>query len=395
MFVSSTQRERRRAELARRKWRIALQLGVALFVIVGFIASSQGESIRFHMLPALQTESASTALLLDAATDGQRILVAGEQGHILYSDNSGSSWTHAQVPVSLALTAVTFSGANNAWVAAHDGVLLRSTDSGQSWQTKLTGVDVARLSADAAQEKVDQLEAEISQAAPDAIEDLEWALDDALFALEDASAAIDEGVTMPLLDVWFDDERNGYALGAYGILLYTSDGGAIWHLISDRLDNPDNYHLYGITRSVSGTLLVAGEAGTILRSRDHGETWDRPASPYQGSFFGAIAAHDGGLLVFGLRGNVFRSTDEGDTWSAVITNDQRTLLDGMTGDDGAIVLVGSAGAVLTSSDHGATFEKVPTSGNSVYSGVTETNDGKLLLVGFGGVSIIDEGDQHE
>lgn len=395
MFVSSTQRERRRAELARRRWRIALQLGVVLFAIVGFIASSLGETIRFHMLPALQTESASTALLLDAATDGRRILVAGEQGHILYSDNSGSSWTHAQVPVSLALTAVTFSSANNAWVAAHDGVLLRSTDHGQSWQTNLTGVDIARLSADAAQEKVDRLEAEISQAAPDALEDLEWALDDALFALEDASVAIDEGVTMPLLDVWFENERIGYALGAYGILLHTNDGGAIWRLISNRLDNPDNYHLYGIARSVSGTLLVAGEAGTILRSRDHGETWDRPTSPYQGSFFGAIAAHDGGLLVYGLRGNVFRSTDDGDTWTAVITDDQRTLLGGMTGDDGEIVLVGSAGAVLTSSDHGATFEKVSTSGNSVYSGVTKTNDGKLLLVGFGGVSIIDEGDQHE
>ena len=395
MFVSSTQRERRRAELARRKWRIVLQLGVALFAIVGFIATSMGDTIRFHMLPALQTESASAALLLDAATDGQRILVAGEQGHILYSDNSGSSWTHAQVPVSLALTAVTFSSANNAWVAAHDGVLLRSTDHGQIWQTNLTGVDIARLSADAAQEKVDRLEAEISQAAPDALEDLEWALDDALFALEDASAAIDEGVTMPLLDVWFENERIGYALGAYGILLQTSDAGSTWHLISERLDNPDNYHLYAITRSVSGTLLVAGEAGTILRSRDHGETWDRPASPYQGSFFGAVAAHDGGLLVFGLRGNVFRSMDDGDTWSAVITNDQRTLLAGMTGEDGAIILVGSAGAVLTSSDHGATFEKVSTSGNSVYSGVTETNEGKLLLVGFGGVSIIDEGGQHE
>ena len=395
MFVSSTHRERRRAEPARRNGRIALQLGVALFAIVGFIASSQGDTTRFHMLPALQTDIDTVNLILDAATDGRRILIAGEQGHILYSDDNGASWAHAQVPVSLALTAVTFSSASNAWVAAHDGVLLRSTDHGQSWQTNLTGVDIARLSADAAQKKVDRLEAEISQAAPDALEDLEWALDDALFALEDAAAAIDEGVTMPLLDVWFENERIGYALGAYGILLQTSDAGSTWHLISERLDNPDNYHLYAITRSVSGTLLVAGEAGTILRSRDHGETWDRPASPYQGSFFGSVATHDGGLLVFGLRGNVFRSTDDGDTWSTVVTNDQRSLLSGMTRNDGAIVLVGSAGAVLTSADHGATFVKVSTSGNSVYSGVTETNDGKLLLLGFGGVSIIDEGDEHE
>jgi len=395
VFVSPLQKARRRAALARRNSRIVLQIGVALFAFAGYIATSHGNTTRFQMLPALQTDTASSALLLDAATNGNRILVAGEQGHILYSDDSGDSWTHAQVPVSLALTAVTFSGERNTWAAAHDGVLLRSTDAGQSWQTKLTGVDVARLSADAAEKKVDQLRSEISLASPETLEDLEWALDDALFALEDASAALDEGVTMPLLDVWFENERNGYALGAYGILLHTNDSGATWQLISERLDNPDNYHLYGIARSVSGTLLVAGEAGIILRSRDQGETWDRPASPYQGSFFGAIATHDGGLLVFGLRGNVFRSTDDGDTWSAVTTNDERTLLDGMTGEDGAVVLVGSAGAVLTSNDHGTTFKKVSTSGNSVYSGVTKTSDDKLLLLGFGGVSIIDEGDEHE
>ena len=381
--------------MARRKRRFALQFAVVLFAIPGYIVASEGNTTRFHMLPALQTEAASTALLLDAATDGQRILVAGEQGHILYSDNGGASWTHAQVPVSLALTAVTYSGADNAWATAHDGVVLRSIDYGQSWQTNLTGVDVARLSADAAEARVNRLQAELDQAAPDSIEELEWALEDALFAFEDASAAIDDGVTMPLLDIWFEDERNGYALGAYGILLQTRDGGSTWRLISERLDNPDNYHLYNIARSVSGTLLIAGEAGTILRSRDHGETWDRPASPYDGSFFGAVASHDGGLLVFGLKGNVFRSTDDGDTWSAVATNDQRTLLGGLTRPDGSIVLVGSAGAVLTSNDHGGTFETVSTSGNRVYNSVTVTADGRLMLVGFGGVSIIDEGDKYE
>ena len=357
--------------------------------------SSDAETTRFQMLPALKTDIASTNLLLDAVTDGKRVLVAGEQGHILYSDDDGSAWTHAQVPMSLAITAVAYAGAHNAWAAAHDGVLLRSTDYGQTWQTNLTGVDVAQLSADAASAEVARLEAEIDAADPDALEDLEWALDDALFALEDATAAIDEGVTTPLLDVWFRDERHGYALGAYGVLLQTDDGGSTWALISDRLDNPDNYHLYGIARSGAGTLLVAGEAGTLLRSHDEGETWERLDSPYEGSFFGTVAANDGSLLAYGLRGNVFRSTDNGDTWSAVVTNDERTLLCSMTQADGTIVLAGSTGAVLASSDNGASFETVPTSGSQVYSGVTETADGKLMLVGFGGVSTLDEGEKHD
>ncbi len=395
MFVSTTQEERRRAELARRKWRITLQIAVVLFAVLGYMVVSEGNSTRFQMLPALQVDTTPTTLMLDAATNGQRVIVTGEQGHILYTDDNGTSWLHAQVPLSLAITAVTYAGTSNAWAAAHDGVLLRSTDQGQTWQTNLTGVDVARLSADAAEAKAARLQAQVDVAEPDELEDLEWALDDALFAFEDASAAIDEGVTMPLLDVWFEDERNGFALGAYGILLRTSDGGTAWTLESGRLDNPDNYHLYGIARSVTGTLLVAGEAGTLLYSSDNGETWLRPASPYAGSFFGTVAAHNGALLVFGLRGNVFRSLDDGATWSAVETGDQRTLLGGMTRTDGSIVLVGSAGAVLISNDHGASFSAIPTSGSSVYSSVTETSNNELMLVGFGGVSLIDEGNSHD
>lgn len=374
----------------RRKRRTVLLTSAALILIVAFGVTSQGSDTRFQMLPALQTDATATSLILHAATDGQRLLVAGEQGHILYSDDNGASWTHAQVPVSLAITSVAFSGSVNAWATAHDGLLLRSTDRGQSWQTNLTGVDVARMTADAAAAKVKQLQAELDLATPDLLEDLEWALEDAQFAYDDASENIDFGVTVPLLDVRFKTDREGYALGAYGILLHTMDGGTTWHLLSDRLDNPDNYHLYGIAQSASGTLLVAGEAGTLLRSRDGGEQWDRPDSPYQGSFFGVLAANDGGLLTFGLRGNIFRSTDDGDTWSAVVTGDQRTLLSGMTRADGEIVLVGSAGAVLVSNDHGESFEAVPTSGSRVYSGVTETADGKIMLVGFGGVSTVDE-----
>jgi len=378
---------------------IAVQLSVALTVIAGYVVTNEVRATNFVMLPAIPTEAAQTSLLLDAATSRDRVLVVGEQGHILYSDDSGTDWIHAEVPVSLALTAVTFAGTDDAWATAHDGVLLHSTDKGQSWQIKLTGGDVARLSAAAAEKKVEQLQAAIETASAETLEDLEWALDDAMFAFEDASAAIEEGITTPLLDVWFEDANSGYVLGAYGILLHTSDGGSTWSLLSERLDNPDSYHLYGISLSQSGTLLVAGESGTLLRSEDRGQTWQRPESPYPGSFFGTVAAADGSLLAFGLKGNVFRSVDEGASWTAVDTGDQRTLLGGMIQADGTIVLVGSAGAVISSDDHGISFSTIPTTGNRVYSSVTETGDGKLLLVGFGGVSLIDDnatsGDGHE
>lgn len=378
-------------ELSKTRWRqvVVRPFAAILLVAVMTVVMNVGQATSFVNLPALRTDDAHESLLLHVASNSERILAVGEQGHILYSDDDGANWNHAEVPVSLAITGVTFASPTSAWATAHDGVLLHSTDGGQTWQMQLSSTEVARLSATAAEKTVENLQAAVDQASDDVLEELQWALDDATFAFEDALAAIEEGVTSPLLDVRFVDEQHGYVLGSYGMMLHTADGGATWTSQSDQLDNPEKFHLYSMARSASGALLVVGESGTLLRSPDGGENWVRPESPYSGSFFGAVAASDGGLLAFGLRGNVFRSVDDGDTWEPVSTGDQRTLLGGMTRADGTIILVGSAGAVLSSADNGASFRIIPTTGNRVYSSVTETTDGNLLLVGFGGVSYID------
>lgn len=361
-------------------------LAAVLLFSCGWLGAS-AEPVDFPLLPALKSERAINGLLLEVARNDERVLVAGEQGHILWSDDGGTNWTQADVPVSLAITSVTFSGNGNAWATAHDGFLLQSTDNGATWTVKLSGNDVAGLSVGAMEAQVAELQAALEVASDDSYEDLEWALDEAAFALDEALLAVDEGMTTPLLKVWFDGDL-GYALGAYNVFLRTIDGGATWVAHGNRLDNPDKYHLYGIARSTAGTLLVVGEAGTMLRSLDGGDSWERINTPYPGSFFGAVAASDGSLLAFGLRGNIYRSTDEGISWTAVATGDGRTLMGGTASDDGTVLLVGAAGAVLQSRNSGETFSVVPTEGNRVYSDALLSDDGNILLVGFGGVSVL-------
>jgi photosystem II stability/assembly factor-like uncharacterized protein len=356
---------------------------------LGWLNASLGAETEFALLPALKSNLAEQGLLLDVARTSDRLLVAGEQGHILFSDDDGQTWTQADVPVSLAITSVAFAGPGKAWATAHDGFLLNSADNGTTWQVKLTGSDVAQLSVKAIEERIEEQRSAVAAATPETREDLEWALEDSVFALEEAAAAVDEGMTSPMLTVWFANDRDGYALGAYGIFLRTRDGGETWVMDGNRLDNPDKYHLYDIARSSAGTLLVAGEAGTLSRSLDAGDSWQRIEAIYAGSFFGAIAASDGSLLIFGLRGNVFRSTDEGESWEQVDTGDQRTLMCGTATDNGSIILAGSAGAVLHSRDNGQSFTVVPTEGGRVYSSITTTLGGNLLLVGFGGISTLD------
>ena len=367
-----------------------------LVVALAWLAPSQAERVDFPLLPALKSELAQESLLLDAARSDERLLVSGEQGHILHSDDGGQTWTQADVPVSLAITSVAFAGQGHAWATAHEGYVLHSADNGATWGVELAGSDVARLSVAAIERQVAQLRTALDEATPATLEDAEWALEDGLFALDEARGAIDDGMTSPMLRIWFADDENGFALGAYGIFLRTMDGGETWVADKDRRDNPDKYHYYGIAQSRAGTLLVAGEAGTLLRSLDGGNEWQRIESPYPGSFFGTVAASDGSLLIFGLRGNVFRSVDEGASWIAVDTHDQRTLMCGVANDDGTVILAGSAGAILRSDDAGASFDVVPTNGGTVYSGATFVPDGDVLLVGFGGVyslgSLAENGD---
>jgi photosystem II stability/assembly factor-like uncharacterized protein len=366
--------------------RTAARFAAVLFLLFGGFGAN-AESIDFPLLPAVESERAANSLLLEIASNGDRLLAVGEQGYALWSDDDGQNWSQAEVPVSLALTSVAFAGDGEAWATAHDGYLLHSADNGETWTVKLSGSDAASLSVGAIEAQVAALEEELEAASDDTREDVLWALDEATFALDEAVLAVDEGMTTPLLKVWFDGDL-GYALGAYNVFLHTDDGGVTWEAHNNRLDNPEKYHLYGIARSAAGTLLVAGEAGTLLRSLDDGNTWESIESPYPGSFFGAVATADGSLMVFGLRGNVYRSTDEGMNWTPVRTGDNRTLMCAAASDDGTVVLAGSAGAVLISRDNGARFSDVPTEGNRVYSDVLIDADGRILLVGFGGVSFL-------
>src|SRR3546814_8017478 len=46
----------------------------------------------------------------------------------------------------------------------------------------------------------------------------------------DAQRFADEGPDQPFLDVWFADADHGYIVGAFNLLLATSDGGEHWKI---------------------------------------------------------------------------------------------------------------------------------------------------------------------
>jgi photosystem II stability/assembly factor-like uncharacterized protein len=326
-------------------------LAALALVLVTGAATAQGPAISDP--PAQQARLASRSLLLDVTRAGERLVAVGDRGHVLFSDDGGTTWTQARsVPTSAMLTGVHFADAQRGWAVGHDEVALRTQDGGDTWEK--------------------------THYAPEA--------------------------QQPLLDVWFADAVRGVAIGAYGSYYTTADGGATWargtfepappaeksggpsaSLDDSAMDEAigSEFHLNQLSPA-GERLYIAAEAGRLFRSDDRGATWLTLPSPYDGSFFGVLPLDRDAVLAFGLRGNLFRSEDAGSTWQRVPTGTVAMLTDGVRLDARSVAIVGLSGIVLVSRDGGRSFTLDQQDDRRGLAAVTANARGELVVVGEGG-----------
>jgi len=303
---------------------------------------------------------AARSLLCGLARAGKRLVAVGQRGHILTSDDIGRTWQQADVPVSSDLLAVHFPTAEAGWAVGHDGVVLHSADAGRTWQRQLDGRALGEL-----------LAAAYSQGS-----DAKWFAEAKRFAAQ--------GAENPLLDVCFQDARNGHVVGAFGLVLRTADGGKTWTPLLHAADNPKGLHLYAVRR-IGDAVYIAGEQGTLLKW--DGSRFAALASPYAGTLFGLVG-NERAVLAHGLRGNVVRSTDGGRSWAAVPTGVGVGLTASAVDALGRFVIVSHAGHVLVSSDDGATFVSRPLERTVPAAAVVGGDAGMLVVAGPRGVQVL-------
>jgi photosystem II stability/assembly factor-like uncharacterized protein len=366
--------------------------GVSLVFFCAVLSAQAATDLL--LLPSMKSHKASSSMLIDVANVNGRLVAVGERGHVLYSDDNGDTWSQADVPVRVTLTAVDFPTAQKGWVVGHDGVVLHSEDAGLTWEKQLEGTKIndmvvtqLKQMIDAQTRKLESAEQELGEdqlaAIGNQLEDMREDLENLEFALIGAEEAVEEGPTRPLMDLWFKNDREGLVIGSFGLMLGTTDAGKTWKPLLDRLDNPEGYHYYAITRS-GEDLFIAGEMGLLFRSDDLGKTWQRLESPYDGSYFGIIGSPEGDFVIaFGLRGSTFYSYDRGKSWIRAKKKGFASLSAGTFLSDGSFWIAGVDGVVLRSVDRGKTFKNLPTRFPGI-SSLAEANDGNVVLVGLRG-----------
>ncbi|AXL70898.1 YCF48-related protein [Pseudomonas aeruginosa] len=370
----------------KRTWMLAVLLAATF-------ASAQDQTFVDPLfLPARLSDRPTEKLLVDIAALGDgRLVAVGEQGTIILSDDKGHGWRQAEVPVSVNLTAVFFFDTRIGWVAGHGGVILGTRDGGQTWTRLFDGNAANAQILAAAQRRLKKVQ-DRAQGMDEAADSLQDELEQAEEALADAEAGSRFGPSRPLFGLWFKDVRQGFAVGSFGQLFRTDDGGTTWRYIGDRLDNPEGFHYNAIAHTPSGKLAVVGEGGAVHISADGGDSWQRRETGYNGQLYGLLAFHDARgdeiLLVYGFGGRVFVSRDGGASWAEGNSGVKTNIVAGFVAADGSLRLIDAGGQLLRSDDEGVRFVSVIAATPGRIAAAIPLTDGSLVLTGSGGVQLV-------
>jgi photosystem II stability/assembly factor-like uncharacterized protein len=314
--------------------------------------------------------------LYDVEARGDSVWAAGYWGTVLRSSDRGRTWSYARTPTQRTLYAVSFADERHGWVVGAGGVLMRSTDAGASWRRQTVHItdefgDILELDSDLFGV------AALSPTEAFAVGDFgtllrtrdgkNWQqvpIEEEVFADENLPDRILNGI-------YFSDRQHGWIAGEFGTILRTVDGGETW-LGERHIEGTfDEIYLFDVASEGADHALAVGTGGIVIGTSDGGALWTALDVGTSAGVFGVARSRGRGIAV-GDRGVLLVTLDDGASWFEPERPRGFNWLRGATyGRDDDAFVVGESGLVLRSSDGGKTWsgsagrEPPPSQGVSV------------------------------
>ncbi|MFC2103285.1 YCF48-related protein [Bacteroidota bacterium] len=230
--------------------------------------------------------------------------VVGGGGLMMMTTNSGNTWDTVAVPTDTYLHQIIFIDANNGWVVGTEdnltgGIILRTTDGGANW------------------ERIDISAGNLFLSVSFLNQDFGWGVG------SEIQKTTDGGINWVTINDstqggsgYFTDELNGWVVGAsdlgpYGFIHKTTDGGYNWSSISGP-DIPGLFDVNFFDKNI-GWAVGSGTSGAIIKTTDGGENWFHQESGTVNSFNSVYIIDSVTGWTAGI-GSIFKTTNGGVTF---------------------------------------------------------------------------------
>lgn len=287
------------------------------------------------------------------------------------------------------------------WVVGDSGVILHTRDGGRSWQVQTNIVwgempDARTTRVDSSQGLAAQTSGQKDAKADDGKAGLAPVRNPNLAGTKEVPPDYEQGppgmasapatgaarprAPQDLNGVWFADERLGWAVGALGTILHTTDGGQSW-----AAQSTDTAEVLGSVTFVDTQKgWVVGSGGALLRTDDGGRTWTTKLMRQSGRLVSItfVDAQRGWMVEWG--GTVLHTTDGGQSWT------NQLIRGGVRLDSIAFAnaergwIAGSEGTILHTADGGQTWNAQFTNRTVSLSSVSFVDARHGWAVGMGG-----------
>lgn len=206
----------------------------------------------------------------------------------------------------------------------------------------------------------------------------------------DAGASWKEVRPAPTSEALFGVAARGgsvIAVGQNGVVL-TLDANGKWNAVKSGTDK----RLFAVSINNAKLAVAVGAFGTIIKSTDGGESWskveinwgDFSADGNEPHVYGVSVDDSNVITAVAEFGLILRSADAGASWQAAHKGDATSpslfALDLRA--DGLGLAVGQSGTVLRSTDHGATWTPVPSGTDAILLSVSAGAGGRAAITGM-------------
>ena len=238
--------------------------------------------------------------------DTQHGWVVGAAGKVARTTNGGTSWQAVTMPAAatFALYGVDFYDLNNGYIAGGSfsaGYVMQSTDGGITWSDPSIAGQISALPL----YSVKNIDAQTAVIVGN---------NGSIYQTTDGGAdwnvrTAPPGALRPLNSV--ASVGNTVMAGGDTVVIVSTDGGSTWHRKTTGLSNAvfPQQLIDGIGMATANAAWAVGQAGTLIKTYDGGNSWTWEPSPYSSSEIKSVTYTSGLAYFCGVTGILGRNAN--------------------------------------------------------------------------------------